>query len=173
MTRRATHTFFSERRVVVLLLVLASVMMTGGSSDFDSGTAQINRISFSRTGESEYHLRLHSDHEIPWYSTTDLEAVEGVRLTLLNTRLSADAVLEAAEGPVQRYTVREENGKVLLDAVFTVPGLTTAVHQDDASVDMILVITGDFNLPFMKSLSRAELLSSSQSDSTGAFSLTP
>ena len=147
--------------------------MTVGSSDFDSGTAQINRISFSRTGESEYHLRLHSDHEIPWYSTTDLEAVEGVRLTLLNTRLSADAVLEAAEGPVQRYTVREENGKVLLDAVFTVPDLTTAVHQDDANVDMILVITGDFNLPLIKSLSLAELLSSSQSDSTGAVSLTP
>ncbi|GMQ80734.1 MAG: hypothetical protein BMS9Abin05_0162 [Rhodothermia bacterium] len=173
MTRRAAHTYSSARRVVVLLFVSVSVMMTVGSSVSDRGTAQIDRISFSPTGESEYHLRLHSDDEIPWFSTTDLEEMEGLRLTLLNTRLAPDPVLETAEGPVQGYTVREENGKVLLDVVFTVPGLNTAVHQDPDSFDMILVITGDFNLPSVKSLSLAELLSSSQSDSIDTVSLMP
>jgi len=146
--------------------------MAGGWSGGESGTAQINRISFSSAGEAEYHIRIHSDLEIPWYSTTDLESEEGLRLTLLNTRLSSGVVLETADWPIQSYSAREENGKVLLDAIFSVPGAKTIVQQDVDNYDLILVITGDFYRPAAKSLSLAELLSSSRSDSMNADSVT-
>ena len=173
MTRLASHILLVRRRVVVLLLFFASALMTGGSALPENNSARIDRISFSPAGETEYHLRLHSDREIPWYGIAPLEAADGLRLTLLNARLAENAVLDTAEGPVESYTAYEENGKVVVDAIFSVSDLKTTVHQDPDSYDIILVITGRFDRPLSDILFRLAQSATARSDTTATIASKP
>ncbi len=136
MQRRTGHSRVRSWRSG-LALWMGIVVLSGAAA----ATPRVERVSFTARADGQgYVIRFHTNEQVAAYSEPVRVSDRVIEITLFHMDLAPSFVKDAPEGPVERYTLTSEDGRIVA-RFFLSRTVAVNAYRDRGTTDLLVSLT--------------------------------
>ena len=126
-------------RTTTLLFIIVTSLAAQPADASEPALPEIGRISYSARSDGQgLVVRLHASAMIAAVSDPRAFGAYGLRVTVFNTGLANNPILDPPTGPVHSYRIVQEGNNVVLELEMAMDGVIPSTYRDHSSNDILV-----------------------------------
>ena len=130
------------------LLLMLGIFSLAPTISVAAEDSDISRVSIAERSDGlGYVVRLHSSEKIPAHGLPVFQDDQSFSVQLMRTSLAPEYVLAEPQGPIQSYSIRQQDSDVIIVFELTTPDVDVSAYRDQGSNDVLINVAWSDRIP--------------------------